>query len=92
MQQQQQQLGSGKCERRDPKDVKVAPTWTASFPGSGVKLLWQAIEQLTGIATADDNDIHGRLKRGTCVTVKTHYPTRHVSVSVVIKNCCTICF
>jgi hypothetical protein len=44
-------------------------------------LLYKSIEQMTGLATTDDNDGSGRLKKGTCVTVKTHFPTRHVSVS-----------
>ena len=64
----------------------MLPTWTASFPGSGAKLLWTTIEQLTGITTTDDNDGNGRLKKGTCVSVKTHFPTSHVSVSAVAER------
>mmetsp|Transcript_33260 Transcript_33260/g.47218 ORF Transcript_33260/g.47218 Transcript_33260/m.47218 type:complete len:341 (-) Transcript_33260:130-1152(-) len=67
------------CTLRDAREVEVAPSWTAAFPGSGIKILWQSIEQLTGITTSDDNDSNGRLKKGTCVTVKTHYPSPHVS-------------
>ena len=67
------------CDIRTPQALQVNPTWTSAFPGSGIKLLWKTIEALTGIVTSDDADSLGRLAAGTAVTVKTHFPSAHVS-------------
>ena len=32
----------------------IAPTWQASFPGSGSRMTWSLVEALTGIRTNDD--------------------------------------
>ena len=68
------------CEVLKPREVKVTPTWTASFPGSGIKILWKAVQGITGIFTGDDNDASGQMKKGVVITVKTHFPSIHVSV------------
>jgi len=38
------------------------------------------------LATSDDNDSNGRLRKGTCVTVKTHFPSRHVSPKFFVMD------
>ena len=73
---------SGQCEVRNPKEAKVIPSWAASFPGSGIKLFWQVVQGTTGLFTGDDNDSTGQMRKGVVVTVKTHFPSPHVSVSV----------
>jgi hypothetical protein len=79
-------LPSPSCTRREASERHASPIWIASFPGSEIKLLWQIIEQLTGITTTDDNDVQGRLTRGMAVSVKTHFPSRHVSVSSAFQR------
>lgn len=56
------------------QEKKVPSTFTASYPGSGAKLTWRLIRAITGIYTGDDHDHNGRVKAGTAVTVKTHFP------------------
>lgn len=51
----------------------VAPTFTASYPGSGAKMVWNLIEGLTGYVTGDEWTSNGH-EVGGAVTVKTHYP------------------
>jgi len=73
------QEGGSSCELKEPQEVEIVPTWSASFPGSGSKLFWHMIQYMTGIYTGDDNDTTGRMSKGAVVTVKTHFPTQHVS-------------
>jgi len=70
---------TNQCQVKSPKEMKVKPTWAASFPGSGIKIFWKTIQGTTGLFTGDDNDSSGQMKRGVVVTVKTHYPSTHVS-------------
>jgi len=53
----------------------IAPTWQASFPGSGSRMTWSLVEALTGIRTNDDYDSHSRGYERV-VAVKTHYPLK----------------
>ena len=56
-----------------PPPQPIAPTFAASYPGSGAKMSWNLITGLTGVQTGDDwllNDVEWN----QAVTVKTHYP------------------
>lgn len=89
---EQQSVGFGvaptECEVLKPREEKVIPTWSASFPGSGIKIFWQVAQGMTGLFTSDDNDSTGTMKRGVAVTVKTHFPSPHVSVSAHESSKC----
>lgn len=71
-------LGNGGCRVTYAKLAKVpiAPTWQASFPGSGSRMTWNLVEALTGIRTNDDYDSHDRGYEKV-VAVKTHYPVKY---------------
>ena len=56
--------------------VDIAPTWQASFPGSGARMTWSLVEALTGIRTNDDYNSHER-GYDRVVAVKTHYPVKN---------------
>jgi len=56
-------------------EVDIAPTWQASFPGSGARMTWSLVEALTGIRTNDDYNSHERGYERV-VAVKTHYPVK----------------
>ena len=56
-----------------PPPQPIAPTFAASYPGSGAKMSWNLITGLTGVQTGDDwllNDVEWN----QAVTVKTHFP------------------
>eukprot|EP00579_Thalassiosira_antarctica_P030835 CAMPEP_0202029526 /NCGR_PEP_ID=MMETSP0905-20130828/64023_1 /ASSEMBLY_ACC=CAM_ASM_000554 /TAXON_ID=420261 /ORGANISM="Thalassiosira antarctica, Strain CCMP982" /LENGTH=584 /DNA_ID=CAMNT_0048593289 /DNA_START=71 /DNA_END=1826 /DNA_ORIENTATION=- len=57
-------------------EYPIAPTWQASFPGSGSRMTWSLVEALTGIRTNDDYDSHERGYERV-VAVKTHYPVKN---------------
>ncbi|KAL7536931.1 hypothetical protein ACHAXR_007486 [Thalassiosira sp. AJA248-18] len=54
----------------------IAPTWQASFPGSGARMTWILVEALTGIRTNNDYDSQERGYENV-VVVKTHYPVKN---------------
>lgn len=70
-------LPDGGCQvtYANPSPTPIAPTWQASFPGSGARMTWRLIEALTGIRTTNDYDSHERGYENV-VTVKTHYPVK----------------
>ena len=51
----------------------LAPTFTASYPGSGAKMTWNLVQALTGIVTGDEHR-HNDQAWSEAVTVKAHYP------------------
>ena len=51
----------------------LAPTFTASYPGSGAKMTWNLVQALTGIVTGDEHR-HNDQAWSEAVTVKVHYP------------------
>ncbi|KAL7529069.1 hypothetical protein ACHAXR_002776 [Thalassiosira sp. AJA248-18] len=65
--------------------IPIAPTWQASFPGSGARMTWILVEALTGIQTNDDFDSHERGYENV-VAVKTHYPVKDVSQKRRFQN------
>ena len=56
-----------------PPPQPIAPTFAASYPGSGAKMSWNLITGLTGVQTGDDWLLNG-IEWSQAVTVKTHYP------------------
>lgn len=70
-------LGGGEClwTAAEPlgKRAKVFGTVLSAYPGSGMRLLWQHAEGLTGIQVGDDFNLHpnGADRSGI---IKTHYP------------------
>ena len=56
-----------------PPTEKIAPTFAASYPGSGAKMSWILITGLTGIQTGDDHRIN-EVAWDESITVKTHFP------------------
>ena len=56
-----------------PPPQPIAPTFAASYPGSGAKMSWNLITGLTGVQTGDDWLLNG-VEWNQAVTVKTHYP------------------
>ncbi|KAL7545845.1 hypothetical protein ACHAWF_009209 [Thalassiosira exigua] len=68
-------LPNGGCRvtRARLADAPIAPTWQASFPGSGSRMTWTLVEALTGVKTNDDFDSHERGYERV-VAVKTHHP------------------
>mmetsp|Transcript_12402 Transcript_12402/g.19086 ORF Transcript_12402/g.19086 Transcript_12402/m.19086 type:complete len:306 (-) Transcript_12402:50-967(-) len=79
-------VSTDSCALRTIKEIPAVPSWTASFPGSGGKLLWQIVEQITGIATTDDFDTLQRLSKKNCIAVKTHFPFRQLSPNFLNVN------
>ena len=69
------QASLGDCQVREglPPTKKIAPTFAASYPGSGAKMSWNLITGLTGVQTGDDHRINGAAWDES-VTVKTHFP------------------
>ena len=59
--------------RRPPPD-NPPPIFTASYPGSGSKMLWNVIEGLTELWTGDEWFQNGHSLADEVVSVKTHYP------------------
>ena len=68
-------LPEGDCVIRPPlKPTRpLAPTFTASYPGSGAKMTWNLVQALTGIVTGDEHR-HNDQAWSEAVTVKAHYP------------------
>jgi len=67
-------LENGGCDVSSPAppDVPIKAIFAANFPGSGTKMLWNLIEALTGLPTADEWGYN--YADGTAVAIKTHYP------------------
>ena len=59
----------------------LAPTFTASYPGSGAKMTWNLVQALTGIVTGDEHR-HNDQAWSEAVTVKAHYPHIHGNPAV----------
>ncbi|KAL7530196.1 hypothetical protein ACHAXR_005823 [Thalassiosira sp. AJA248-18] len=68
--------GGCKLTYANPSPTPIAPTWQASFPGSGARMTWILVEALTGIRTNNDYDSHERGYENV-VAVKTHYPVKN---------------
>ena len=69
------EAASGDCQVLQglPPTKKIAPTFAASYPGSGAKMSWNLITGLTGIQTGDDHRIN-EVAWDESITVKTHFP------------------
>lgn len=69
------EVAPGDCQVLEglPPTKKIAPTFAASYPGSGAKMSWNLITGLTGIQTGDDHRIND-VAWDESITVKTHYP------------------
>ncbi len=69
------QASLGDCQVLEglPPTKKIAPTFAASYPGSGAKMSWNLITGLTGIQTGDEHRINGAAWDES-ITVKTHFP------------------
>ena len=68
-----QHLETARYWRVSPPTEKSAPTFAASYPGSGAKMSWNLITGLTGIQTGDDHRIN-EVAWDESITVKTHFP------------------
>eukprot|EP00586_Coscinodiscus_wailesii_P002645 CAMPEP_0172490136 /NCGR_PEP_ID=MMETSP1066-20121228/20470_1 /TAXON_ID=671091 /ORGANISM="Coscinodiscus wailesii, Strain CCMP2513" /LENGTH=434 /DNA_ID=CAMNT_0013258451 /DNA_START=106 /DNA_END=1410 /DNA_ORIENTATION=+ len=70
-------LGGGDCEWTEPKalgpDPQIFGTLLAAYPGSGMRLLWQHAEGLTGIEVGDDYDFSPDTGHRSGI-IKTAYP------------------
>jgi len=71
-------LGSGNCQWTPSKPLEIETqtygTLLASYPGSGMRLVWQHTEALTGIEVGDDFGFDSSVKDGRTGIFKTHYP------------------
>ena len=54
----------------------LAPTFIASYPGSGAKMTWNLVQAVTGLLTGDEHVLND-VAWSRSVTVKTHFPHLH---------------